>query len=65
VRDNGEPFTFGPAFVREFLVKFLLFSVFGWISLGIVPLLDHLWPLWDDNNETFHDKMVKTHVLRA
>jgi uncharacterized RDD family membrane protein YckC len=28
-------------------------------------LLDLLWPLWDERNQTLHDKIVKSYVVRA
>jgi uncharacterized RDD family membrane protein YckC len=64
-RDDGQQVDFGFAVLREFVVKYLLFQVIGGIFLGIPWLLDVLWPLWDDNNEALHDKMVKTHVVKA
>ena len=36
--------------------------------LGIVTiplLLSYLWPLWDDRNQTLHDKMANTIVVRT
>jgi uncharacterized RDD family membrane protein YckC len=31
---------------------------------GLVVLVDLLWPLWDSRNQTLHDKVAKTVVLR-
>jgi uncharacterized RDD family membrane protein YckC len=66
VRDNGEPFGFGEALLREFVVKILLF---GWVAasflFAIPSLLDVLWPLWEDENRALHDLLAKTHVVRA
>jgi uncharacterized RDD family membrane protein YckC len=31
---------------------------------GLLVLVDLLWPLWDDRNQTLHDKVAKTVVLR-
>jgi uncharacterized RDD family membrane protein YckC len=64
-RDDGQPVDFGFAVLREFVVWYLLFQVVGGFFLYIPWLLDVLWPLWDDNNEALHDKIVKTHVVRA
>ena len=34
--------------------------------LSALPLfLGYLWPLWDDRNQTFHDKIVGSLVLRG
>jgi len=65
VRDNGQPFDIGSGFVREFAVKGLLFGGVGSAFGGIPTLIDWLWPLWDDENRTLHDMIVKTHVMRA
>jgi uncharacterized RDD family membrane protein YckC len=65
VRDDGQPVTFGFALLREFVVKYLLFSVVGGFVFGIPWLIDVLWPLWDDENRALHDMIVKSHVLEA
>jgi uncharacterized RDD family membrane protein YckC len=65
VRDVGEPFSLGSAFVREVLVKSLLFGFAGAFLFYIPTLLDWLWPLWDSENRALHDIVVSTHVVRA
>ena len=65
VRDVGQPFDFGNAFLREFVIKGLLFGTVGGWFLGIPTLLDYLWPLWDDENRCLHDMVAKTHVVRG
>jgi uncharacterized RDD family membrane protein YckC len=65
VRDTGEPFGFGWALLREFVVKNLLFASVGGFFLYIPTLLDWLWPLWDDQNRALHDMVVTTHVLQS
>ena len=50
-------------FVRELLIKNLLFSITGLITLGIGAVLDILWPLWDRNAYGLHDKMARTLVV--
>ena len=60
---SGETLGWGMMFVREFLVKSMLFSVLGNVTLGIAPLLDFLWPLWDADSQTLHDKIVSTYVV--
>lgn len=59
----GQPLGWGMMFVREFLVKGLLFGLLYALTLGILFLLDNLWPLWDDDNQTLHDKVVGTYVV--
>lgn len=62
---GGGPIGGGKAFVREVLVKSLLFEGLGWVTLGIATLLNYLWPLWDDKNEALHDKVCDTRMLKA
>jgi uncharacterized RDD family membrane protein YckC len=65
IRDNGQQIEFGFAFLREFVVKNLLFGVVGGFFAGIPTLVDYLWPLWDDQNRCLHDMVVSTHVVRV
>ncbi len=51
VDGQGNKLTTGTAFIR----------LLAQVGLGIVPLgsfLDLLWPLWDDQRQTLHDKAV-------
>jgi pSer/pThr/pTyr-binding forkhead associated (FHA) protein/uncharacterized RDD family membrane protein YckC len=59
VRNDGQPFSFGTALLRDFVIKGL-FSV-----VSFVYLVDVLWPLWDPQNEALHDKLATTHVFRV
>jgi uncharacterized RDD family membrane protein YckC len=65
VRDNGQPFTFGSAALREVVLKGLAVI----IASSIIPLipifLNYFWPLWDDQNRALHDMAVSTHVVKA
>ncbi|HEU0024399.1 MAG TPA: RDD family protein [Thermoleophilaceae bacterium] len=65
VRDNGAPVELGFGFLREFVVKALLFGTVGGFFFSIPTLLDVLWPLWDDQNRCLHDMVVSTHVVRT
>ena len=65
IRDNGQPFDLGHGILREFVVKILLFGWVGGFFFSIPPLLDVLWPLWDDSNRALHDMIVSTHVIKA
>ena len=47
------------------------FFIVGGAVLGIVLIIiaaphtvNLLWPLWDDNNQTLHDKIVRSRVVR-
>lgn len=44
-------------------LRLLITVAFGFIPL--VPLLDILWPLWDERRQTLHDKAVNTYVVKA
>src|SRR3954451_2652019 len=65
IRDNGVPFDFGYAALREVVVKGLAL----WIVASVIPvipyLLDYLWPLWDDSNRALHDMVCSTHVVQS
>jgi uncharacterized RDD family membrane protein YckC len=66
VRASGEPIDFGFAMLREVAVKWLLFNaVAGSLTFGIAPLVDYLWPLWDEQNRALHDFVVDTRVVMA
>jgi len=66
VRANGAPMTFGWAMLREGLVKWLLFyAIGGSLTFGIAPLVDVLWPLWDEQKRALHDFVVNTRTIRA
>ncbi len=66
VRADGRPFDFGFAMLREVAVKWLLFNaVLGAITFGIAPLVDYLWPLWDEEHRALHDFVVNTRTVLA
>lgn len=37
----------------------------GFLTCGILPLVDGLWPLWDPNGQALHDKMATSRVVDA
>ncbi len=76
---TGETTGWGRMFVRQFLVKGFVFWVnfLSGLVMGdagvpaglsfvllIVWLLDHLWALWDENNQALHDKVMGTTIAR-
>jgi uncharacterized RDD family membrane protein YckC len=65
VRDSGQPFDLGSGFLREFVVKNLLFGTVGSFFFAIPTLLNLLWPLWDDQNRALHDMILSTHVVKS
>jgi uncharacterized RDD family membrane protein YckC len=61
VRDveTGGRIGYGRAFARWIMP--LLFWNFLWIP----GILDGLWPLWDSKRQTWHDKIVRSIVVRV
>ena len=47
IKDNGEPSRWGYTFLREFILKGLLYGFLGAITLYIAWILNLLWPFWD------------------
>lgn len=63
VKDTGEPVGWGYMFLREFVIKGLLGGFLSSFA-GIYFVVDHIWPLFDDDKQTLHDKMVSTLVVK-
>ncbi|CAA9498927.1 MAG: hypothetical protein AVDCRST_MAG30-1793, partial [uncultured Solirubrobacteraceae bacterium] len=64
VRTSGEPMTFGWAMLREVAVTWILiYTIGGSLTFGLAPLLDILWPLWDEENRALHDFPVETRTV--
>jgi uncharacterized RDD family membrane protein YckC len=64
VRANGKPIDFGYAALREVAVKWLLINaVAGSFTFGLAPLIDYLWPLWDEENRALHDMVVDSRTI--
>jgi len=62
--DTDQPVSAGRVWMRDVLVKIILFSwVFGAITFGISRLIDYGWVLIDDNRQALHDKIVNTRVV--
>jgi uncharacterized RDD family membrane protein YckC len=64
IREDGQPWNFGTALLREFVIKGLLFWLIGG-NLFFPWLLDYLWPLWDERKQSLHDKLVSSYVVKA
>ena len=50
--------------LREFIVKTVVVGAVGGITGGIGTLVNYLWPLWDKDRQTLHDKMASTFVVK-
>ncbi len=55
---NGQPCAYDRAVIRTLVEVALSITIIGGI-------LDILWPLWDKQNQTLHDKAAGTVVLRT
>lgn len=60
---TGRPAGAGAGLGRYFVQ--VLIGLVGLITLGILPLLNDLWPLWDDKKQALHDKIVHTLVVQG
>jgi uncharacterized RDD family membrane protein YckC len=40
-------------------------SAISWVfaAISLLHIVDNLWPIWDEKNQTLHDKVVNTVVL--
>ena len=65
IQTSGEKFDFVQAFVREGLIKGLLIALIAIFTIFLLPLINYLWPLWDDENRCLHDFICKTRVVEA
>ena len=65
MRDNGQPFSFGSAALREVVLKQLAVGIASSIIPVIPWFLNYFWPLWDDENRALHDMAASTHVIQA
>lgn len=63
--DTRDVVGYGAAFGRSLMEQILRLIGVVSIVLGLPWLLDMLWPLWDARNQTLHDKVAKTVVIRA
>jgi uncharacterized RDD family membrane protein YckC len=64
VQAGGATMTWGRAAMRELIMRGLVITVIGTITLGIAGILDVLWPLWDKQNRSLHDHGADTWVVR-
>lgn len=67
VRDDGSPFDFATAAIRDGAVKIGIVSILqAFVPFaGFLYLVDFLFPLFENENRTVHDLIVKTHVVNA
>lgn len=53
--ETGKPIGYGKAFLRE---------IIGKILSGLILALGYLWSIRDKNKQTWHDKLVKSVVIK-
>ena len=58
-RQTAHPIGYRRAFTRWLSTAFL------WALFWVPGILDHLWPLRDPRNQTFHDKFARSVVVRT
>lgn len=64
VTEAGVAPSFGGAYLREIVFKGIVINgISGLVIVG--PILNYLWPLWDQQSRAGHDFMARTRVVRA
>ncbi len=64
-RQSGQPIGVGRGFLRHLTQLSTNVPLLG-VCIGLPYLLiDSLWPLWDANNQTIHDKLAGSVVIKA
>ena len=76
--DHNQTIGFARGIAREIIrtipiMTYFLFYIFSIENLGmlntfllvsvLVFVIDHLWPLWDKERQTLHDKIADSHVI--
>lgn len=62
--DSGRPVTAGRVWIRDLLVKYVLFSLLNFVA-GVASLIDQMWILFDKDRQALHDKIASTVVVYA
>lgn len=65
MRMDGTPVTAGTAIMRDVVMKNFVIWGLGSFFFAIPGILSSLWPLWDGQRQTWHDKAVSTVVTNA
>ncbi len=67
LRDQGGPLTWNTSLIRSLIwhgPQFLGVIPFLGTIASLFPLLNGLWPLWDQQKQSLNDKGAKTNVVR-
>ena len=65
IRVDGGKLDFGWAFLREVIVKSFLLAIISSLTIGLMWLLNYLWPLWDAEKRAGHDFICNSRVVEA
>jgi uncharacterized RDD family membrane protein YckC len=65
MRDDGSRAGGGYVWLREFLVKGLLFGILALLTAYIAWVVSALWCAWDSDRQTLWDKVTGTHVSHS
>jgi uncharacterized RDD family membrane protein YckC len=67
LRERPGPMSWGTVLLRwvtqNWYAALAFVPVLGSVA-SLYPLIDDLWPLWDDKNQALHDKAAGTNVVR-
>lgn len=63
--EQGQSVSTGRVWVRDVVVKQIVFGFIGNITFGLGSLLDAVWVFFDRNRQSLHDKVVNTIVVYA
>jgi uncharacterized RDD family membrane protein YckC len=62
--ESGERVGLGRAAGRTAVYQVVALAAMRAFFLELLILVDLLWPIWDKRNQTLHDKVARTVVLR-
>ena len=63
-RTDGRQSDWGWTFIREFLIKLVVFELaVDTVTFGVGSIVDVLWPFWYKDRQALHDKIMKTVVV--
>ena len=63
--EQGQSVSTGRVWVRDVLVKQIVFGFIGNITFGLGSFVDAVWVFFDRNRQSLHDKVVNTVVVYA
>lgn len=63
MRVDGRPIGFWWALYRTLVIREALFGVGSFLSGGLLPIAQYLWPLWDPQRRALHDVVARSRVV--